>query len=127
MHSNGERKFIMKNPDSVQLLERLMSLCQEVFAARHYEAAYHLLTAAIHVGQDLEDQQALLRIERLAIEQAAWINANAPESMMSSQSAQSRSGVDLYANVIRQAAAHARIIRENRRREDAAFNDALSD
>jgi hypothetical protein len=97
--------------------DRLLALCREVFQGRHYEAAHHLLNSAIHVAHDLGDEQALIAIEKLAKEQAAWINTYAPESIMSSQSAKAREGVDMYAVTIRQAAAHQLMIRENRRRQ----------
>jgi hypothetical protein len=100
------------------LLGRLMTLCRDVFADRHYEAAYHILNAAIHVGHDTENEDYLRSIAELAEEQADWINAHAPESIMSAQSAKERSGIDMYLVAIRQAKTHAAMIHEKHRRRD---------
>lgn len=108
----------MESHTDEENLQQLIELCRVVFAHRHFEAAQHLLNAAIHLARDLEDEATLLLIQQIATQQYEWINANAPGSIMSERSAHARNGVDLYGVTIRQAAAHAAMVKENRRRRD---------
>ena len=99
--------------------QQLITLCNDVFENEHYEAAYHLLNAGIHLAHDTQDEAGLLLLKQLATDQSAWINSHAPENVMSVQSAHKRNGIDMYGVAIRQASIHARLIQENRRRENS--------
>jgi hypothetical protein len=54
------------------LLERLVPLAQEAFDARHYNAAYHLLSTALHEGEG--NVQHYVTVQRLAEEFLGWID-----------------------------------------------------
>ena len=99
------------------MYSRLMAISQEALVSAHEETAYHALTAAMHLADDLGDDQRLLAVERAAKAQLDWIDAHNPENRMSSQSTAERKGVNLYYTLIKQAAAHALIARQERRRK----------
>lgn len=72
------------------LYERLIAINQEAFGNGLYDAAYHALASALHCAKELEANELLHNISRLAKEQIAWIDQNLPEYHHSSQSARDR-------------------------------------
>jgi hypothetical protein len=53
------------------MLERLLEINREAFAARHYEVAYHLLMAALHLVDHVQDRKGLEQVARAAAAQGA--------------------------------------------------------
>lgn len=68
----------------------LLSTYRATFTAGHHEVAFHALSAAAHAAEDLGDAEALVEIERLALEHLAWIDANDPDHRFSSSSSSER-------------------------------------
>jgi hypothetical protein len=100
------------------LFDQFMALSQAAFEAGYYEAAYHGLTAALHVVESAQLEDKALTVAETAQEQARWVNQHAPESRMSGRAAEKRGGVDFYQMLIRQAHIHRTIIRQNKRRAE---------
>ena len=93
------------------LYARLLAMSQEAMEKEHYEVAYHSLSAALHFAQDTRDAERLDEVADIALSQLAYINANAPSNLMSSNSAAKRSGVDMYEMLARMAEMRAKMIR----------------
>jgi hypothetical protein len=60
------------------MLDRLLQINREAFAARHFDVAYHLLMAALHLVDHARDQQGLERIAQVATEQGAAMTPATP-------------------------------------------------
>lgn len=105
------------------LFNDLVRLCKDAFAGGHYEAAYHILTGSVHYAKDIASEQHLRVLEQIAQEQSDWINAHAPDNVMSIHAARRRNGIDLYGMLLRQITASIRIVRDQARRQaqSAAF------
>ncbi len=99
------------------MYQQLMSVSQEALVSGHYETAYHALCAAMHCAHDLGDEQRLRLVEQVAKAQRDWIDTNAPKHRMSTQSAHQRQGTSMYEMLIRQAAAHVLMVKQEHRRE----------
>jgi hypothetical protein len=91
----------------------LLRANQEAFAARHFEAAYHALVAALHAAQDDHDAQRLEAVALLAQDQQRELDAAHPGHPLASRSAAERHHVGLYAMAARQAAAQATLARRH--------------
>src|SRR3954452_17901844 len=72
------------------LYDHLLDLHGQAFAAERIETAYHLLAAAMHVAEELDDLDRLHRIDRLSHERQAEVDSSQPEQRTSSVSAASR-------------------------------------
>jgi hypothetical protein len=99
--------------EHTDLFPQLVAISQQAFTGVHYEAAYHALAAALHYAQDTGSAEQLEEVSRMAGAQLAYIDANAPDSVMSSQAATDRHGVDLLATLKNIASARARMIRDS--------------
>ncbi|HCF26321.1 MAG TPA: hypothetical protein DEV81_03710 [Cyanobacteria bacterium UBA11049] len=114
--------------ESGDIYEQLMAISQEAQAKAHYEAAYHILTAASHYANDIGDQQRLERVQQAAKAQRDWIDSHAPGHRMSTQSATKNHTTNLYDMLIRQASAQILILQQKQRRESTKnltwFGDA---
>jgi hypothetical protein len=97
--------------DRRDLYTRLLAISHEALEAGHHEVAYHALSAALHYAQNTRDIERLNEVSRTATEQLAYINANAPGSVMSTTSAQKRSGVDMYDTLARMAEIRSKMLR----------------
>jgi hypothetical protein len=86
-----------------ELYDHLMDLNRSAFAAGEYDVAYHVMMAALHCAESLEDASAVERIEHLAIEQLESIDARAPSYEHSSASAAQRGHVSIYRMAATQA------------------------
>lgn len=101
------------------MYQQLMSISQEALMSGLYETAYHALCAAMHYAEAVSNEQGLRLVEQVAKEHRDWIDTNAPEHRMSTQSADQRRGTNMYTMLVRQAAAHALMVRQEQRREHA--------
>jgi hypothetical protein len=99
-----------------EFYSQLMSMNEAAFQNRHYEAAYHLLAAAMHYAKDRHNLEGLKAIQQRAREQRNWINVNAPENVMSAASVEKRHGVDLFHSLIRQLEGDILIVKHNLRK-----------
>jgi hypothetical protein len=102
----------------LELYSQLLVISQEALTNGYYEAAYHALTAALHCAQTEGDIDRLEEVAKLAGEQLAYINRHAPNSVMSTQAATSRRGVDMYAVLRRMSNARAQMVRDAQRRAE---------
>ncbi len=101
-------------PLAKDMYERLMAVNQQAFEAGLFNVAYHALAAALYCARQLPDNQGLHAVERVAREQLAWIDQNAPGYEHSSESAAQRNHESIFLALARQAAASVQI---NHRRE----------
>ncbi|OWY69073.1 hypothetical protein B7486_22395 [cyanobacterium TDX16] len=97
------------------IYESLMALSSHALRSNHYEAAYHMLTAAMHYASDLGDEQYLARVEQEAKAQRNWIDSHTPEHRMSTQSVNKHHGKNLYDMLARQATAQIAIAKQRNR------------
>ncbi|MDV2991314.1 MAG: hypothetical protein N4J56_000968 [Chroococcidiopsis sp. SAG 2025] len=97
------------------IYESLMALSNQALRSNHYEAAYHMLTAAMHYASDLGDEQYLARVEQEAKAQRDWIDSHTPEHRMSTQSVNKHHGKNLYDMLARQATAQIAIAKQRNR------------
>lgn len=110
---------LISNPTLAEsLYERLMAVSREAFSARLFNVAYHALTAALHCARTLPTDDALHEVERVATEQLAWIDQNAPEYEHSTQSAAQRNHESIFLVLAHQAARTVQTREFNRRREN---------
>ena len=70
-----------------ELCQQSMKLSQEAFEMGAYDAAYHLLVAALDSAKDLNDLGILLDIAHAARGQLAWIDTYEPDNKHSTRSA----------------------------------------
>jgi hypothetical protein len=77
-----------ESPDTIPSVAQILTLNQLVFAAGHYSAAYHLLSAAFYLAG--EDVQYLAIVQQVAEEQLMEIDATHPEYEHSTDSAKNR-------------------------------------
>lgn len=92
------------------MYEQLISISEMSFASGHYEAAYHVLMAALYWANDLGDLQRLKAVERLANEQATWIDTHNLAFKHSRQSAALRGSQSIYDTLLRQVASMMRTL-----------------
>ena len=67
-----------EHPDALSLFGPLLALNREALAAGYYRIAYHALAAALHLAHARQDAEGLSRVERMASEQGAVMDATAP-------------------------------------------------
>jgi len=97
----------MATPQSVSsLFERLMTLAQEAFDARHYNTAYYLLAAALIEVEG--DVQRCVAVERLAGEFLGWIDQFVPEYPHSTPSAAARGDQSIFMHLVTDV--HAKLV-----------------
>jgi len=101
------------------IYEQLMALSNQALTSSHYEAAYHMLTAAMHYASDLGNEEYLARVEQEAKVQRNWIDSHTPEHRMSTQSASRHSGKNLYDILARQTTAQIAIAKQKNRLSNA--------
>ena len=65
-----------EHPDTASLFAQCIALNREAFAAGYYNTAYHALAAALYVAHARQETEGLARVECLAVEQLAVIDAN---------------------------------------------------
>ena len=89
------------------MLNEVLKLNAEAAAHGHYEVAYHLLMAALHVADDEKDLAALERIAKSILEQAAAIERMQPPHHLSRHQARLRGQTALFDSL----AAHIEAVR----------------
>ena len=77
-------------------LDAILELGREAAAAGEFEAAYHLLMAAVHLADHRRDTAALERLTRLAREQGALVEAVSPPHRLSRSYAAARGHTALF-------------------------------
>ncbi|HJQ68299.1 MAG TPA: hypothetical protein VKA70_04980 [Blastocatellia bacterium] len=92
------------------LFERLMALADEAFANKLFSVAYHALAAAYHCAVASNSEHQLSVVERAALEQLRWIDANAPDYEHSTASASKRNHTSIFVILSQQAATRSRYI-----------------
>lgn len=97
------------------IYESLMVLSNQALTSNHYEAAYHMLTAAMHYASDLGNEQYLARVEQEAKLQRDWIDSHTPGHRMSTQSVNRHHGKNLYDMLARQSKAQIAIAKQRNR------------
>jgi hypothetical protein len=118
--SSGRRKFEKAaDGEAGTRFDRLMALNGEVFAAGHYEAAYHTLMAASHLAESMGDWTRLVEIARVAGQQQEHIDSLNPAHRLSSQMAKSRGHESIFAFAVQQASVRARIAHLPQRQDEA--------
>jgi hypothetical protein len=93
-----------------RLYSLLIQVNQESFAGAEYDVAYHTLSAAAHCAGSIKEIHYLHEVERLAIQQLAWIDAHDPEYEHSTRSASQRGHTSIYKNLANTASAKVLII-----------------
>ena len=84
------------DPRAAELQARGLQLYRDAREAGQYEVAYHALCAALHAAEALDDGGACELVEREARTCRDWIDTHAPESKLSSRSAQSRGHESIF-------------------------------
>ncbi|WP_246275441.1 hypothetical protein [Brasilonema bromeliae] len=97
------------------MYSRLIAISQEALESAYYETAYHALCAAMHYAYIQSDEHRLEMVGQAAKAQLDWIDANAKEHKMSTQSVMKRSGVNLYNSLLTQVHADLVILRQKKR------------
>ena len=103
--------------ESGDIFEQLMAIGEEAHAKAHYEAAYHVLTAASHYANDIGDEQRLERVQQAAKAQRDWVDSHAPGHRMSTQSSSKNHTTNLYDMLARQVSAQILILQQKHRRD----------
>ena len=67
-----------EHPDAISLFGPFLALNREALAAGYYRTAYHTLAAVLHLAHARQDAEGLSRVERMASEQGAVMDATAP-------------------------------------------------
>ena len=93
---------------SGDLFEQAMTLARDAFASRQFSVAYHLLAAAYHCACHSKNESQLHIVERAALEQLKWIDANASDYEHSTKSATSRRHTSIFLILSQQAAIKSR-------------------
>jgi hypothetical protein len=82
------------------MFEQIIELNARAAAQGDYEAAYHLLMAALHCADHARDQQALELLTKLACEQGAAVEAIEPAHHPSRSHAKARGQTALYESLL---------------------------
>ena len=99
---------MQQEQDSVY--KQLITLHDETFAGGFYETSYHILAAALHRAQDMDEDDLLGQVEELALQDMSFIDQHHPTHNLSSQSAQARATNSLYETLAKQASVRRTLI-----------------
>ena len=88
-----------------QLYQRLMEIHNQAFEAGRFELGYHVLAAALHAAEELNDADLLTEVGELAQHRQKKIDAIQPEHRLSSNSAHRRGNPSQYNALVTIAAA----------------------
>jgi hypothetical protein len=115
------------SPETAEsLYDHLLDLHGQAFAAERFETAYHLLAAALHVAEELDDVDRLHSIERLSHDRQAQVDGSQPEQRTSSVFAAGRGMVARFTTLSLTARAAVgrinadRAVKRSRYGDDAA-------
>jgi hypothetical protein len=96
----------MSQPEPArQLYQRLVLMHEEAFAAGRFELGYHVLAAALHAAEELEDLELLNQLGRVAETRQQEIDAGYSAHRLSSTSARRRGNPAQYSTLAAIAAA----------------------
>jgi hypothetical protein len=101
---------VTEHLDAHTLFAHCLALNHEAFAAGYYTTAYHALAAALYTAQAHQDAAGLARVERLASEQWAMIDAIAPEYEHATRSAEASGLPRIFLMLAREAHAKLRML-----------------
>src|SRR5215218_1311433 len=90
------RTYMHAEQEADKLYRILMQMHEEAFAAGLFEVSYHLLAAALHAAEELNDTERLTRVETLATQRQAGIDRTQPQHKVSSASANGRGNFALF-------------------------------
>lgn len=105
--------------DPLQLLRHLLELNRETFEDRRYQAAHHLLAAAVHLADELQDIQGVDEIEQRSVKQQGAIDDDSPTHVLSTIGAKRRGTLPLFTSLGRTAHAAASRLRAESARKRA--------
>jgi len=88
---------------AASLCEEFLVLNRQAFAAGYYNTAYHTLAAALQAAHERQDAAGVARVERLAREQGAVMDAIAAEDEPSTQSAEARGHLSMFTLLVHEA------------------------
>jgi hypothetical protein len=103
--SPTKESLMPEHPDTASLFAQCIALNREAFAAGYYNTAYHALAAALYVAHARQETEGLARVERLAVEQLAVIDATAPAYEYSTRSADASGLPSIFTMLAREAQA----------------------
>ena len=83
-----------------RMFEQIIQLNERAAAQGDYEAAYHLLMAALHCADHARDAQVLDLLTRLAREQGEEVEAIEPPHHLSRKHAEARGQTALYDSLL---------------------------
>ena len=78
------------------MLDRLLNINREAFAAGEYEVAYHVLMAALHLVDHARDREGLERVAQAAREEGAAVEALQPPHHLARSQAQLRGQIAVF-------------------------------
>ena len=94
-----------------ETFRQIIALNAAAFEGRHFDAAYHLLAAALHWARDFSEAEWLTQVESLANEQLAWIDQNDPAYHHSTRSAEKGGNAGIFKQLARQCQTGRSIIK----------------
>jgi hypothetical protein len=87
-------------PDRDHLYRHLIDLHEAAFQSGRYELGYHLLAAALHAAEDLDDLDLLSDLGKLAQEAQTEIDRQSPTHRLSSTAAKKRGNPAQYSSLV---------------------------
>ena len=103
------------NAETGSRFDQVVTLSNEAFSALEYEAAYHMVMAAIHLAVELGDEVRLTQVAELAANQGRLVDALRPDHRLSSRVAGTRGHKSVYQLATIQATSHASMARQRHR------------
>jgi hypothetical protein len=94
---------------AASLCEEFLALNRQAFATGYYNTAYHTLAAALRAAHERQDAEGVARVERLAREQVAVMDAIAAVDEPSTQSAAAREHLSMFTLLVHEA--HTMLLR----------------
>ena len=85
--------------DQSKLFIDILRLNETAAAAGHFEVAYHLLSAALHVAEIASDRAQIETVIALAVTQETAVDAD-PNHPMASRNARGRGNTPLYQSLV---------------------------
>jgi hypothetical protein len=91
--------YMQADHEADKLYRTLMQMHEETFDAGLLEVSYHLLAAALHAAEKVNDIERLGRLETLATQRQAEIDRTQPQHKVSSASANGRGNFALFTSL----------------------------
>jgi len=103
MRHNAAKEKTKLDEANAGIFDQLIALNHEAFDLRRFSTAYHALAAAQSWANEEKNEKQLALVEKIAKEELAWIDLQAPKYEHSTRSAKLRGHTSIYANLERQA------------------------